>query len=111
MSSNNSHCPDGGLSKVARTYLLTGLTQYEQGEHRKAIQDYTKAIEIAKNYVAAYVNRGLSHPLSGHYKRSLEDFETALKLDPEYMQAYYFRPSPMRRRANMILPSRITATP
>ena len=84
-------CLNEELSKVARTYLLMGLAQYEQGKHRNAIQDYTRAIETAPDYVTAYVNRGLSHSMKGSYKQALADFDKALQLDPEYMQAYYFR--------------------
>ncbi len=84
-------CLDEELSRIARTYLLLGLTHYEHGDHRKSIREYTNAIETAPNYVTAFANRGLSYTEQGDYKKALEDFNEALRLDPEYMQAYYFR--------------------
>jgi tetratricopeptide (TPR) repeat protein len=91
-------CLDEGLSKVARTYLLLGLTHYESGDHKKAIQEYTNAIEIDPTYATAYVNRGLSRSIKGQYKDALNDFDHALQLQPGNMQAYYFRAAAHERK-------------
>lgn len=84
-------CLSEELSRVARTYLLLGLTYYDAGEQKKAVANYSKAIEFAPEYVTAYANRGLSHSVSGRHQLALEDFDRAIELDPTYMQAYYFR--------------------
>ena len=84
-------CLSEELSRVARTYLLLGLSYYDQGEHARAIANYSKAIEFAPEYVTAYANRGLSYAMKKDYDRALQDFDRAIELDPSYMQAYYFR--------------------
>jgi tetratricopeptide (TPR) repeat protein len=84
-------CLSEELARVARTYLLLGLTYYDAGEQKKAIANYSKAIELAPNYVTAFANRGLSHSMNDEHDLALADFEQAIDLDPGYMQAYYFR--------------------
>ena len=84
-------CLSEELNRVARTYLLLGLSYYGQEEQNKAIANYSKAIEFAPAYVTAYTNRGLSYAMQGKVNESLADFETAIGIDPEYMQAYYYR--------------------
>jgi tetratricopeptide (TPR) repeat protein len=84
-------CLSEELGRVARTYLLLGLTYHDASEHKKAISNYSKAIELVPNYVTALSNRGLSHSMNGEYDLALSDFERAIDLDPNYMQAYYFR--------------------
>ncbi len=79
------------LGRVARTYLLLGLTHYDAGEQRAAIANYSKAIEFAPEYVTAFANRGLSNALLGNFRDAIADYDTAIDLDPGYMQAYYFR--------------------
>ena len=50
-------CLSEELNRVARTYLLLGLSYYGQDEQNKAIANYSKAIEFAPAYVTAYTNR------------------------------------------------------
>ncbi|MDA0271752.1 MAG: tetratricopeptide repeat protein, partial [Proteobacteria bacterium] len=84
-------CLSDELQRVARIYLLLGLTYYDTGEQKKEIANYSKAIELAPNYVTALANRGLSHSMNNEYDLALVDFEQAISIDPDYMQAYYFR--------------------
>ncbi len=84
-------CLNEELSRVARSYLLLGLSWYDKGNQRQAIKAYSKAIETDPDYTTAWVNRGLSHALRGRYSKALADFETALQQDPANMQAFYFR--------------------
>lgn len=71
-------CLSEELNRVARTYLLLGLTYYDAKEQNKAIANYSKAIEFAPNYVTAFANRGLSYSMKGNYKDALEDFDKAI---------------------------------
>lgn len=86
-----NNCLSEELGRVARTYLLLGLSHYERGEQQRAIANYSKAIEFAPSYVTAYANRGLSYAMQKDYDEALRDFDRAIALDPGYMQAYYFR--------------------
>jgi tetratricopeptide (TPR) repeat protein len=93
-------CLDEELSRVARTYLLLGLSYYEGNEQNKAIANYSKAIEFAPTYVTAFVNRGLRYTAKGNYQLALNDFADAIELDPGYMQAYYFRAYAHQKEGN-----------
>ena len=75
-------CLSEELGRVARTYLLLGLTYYDAGEQRKAIANYSKAIELVPNYVTAIADRGLSHSMNDEYDLALNDFERAIELVP-----------------------------
>jgi tetratricopeptide (TPR) repeat protein len=45
-------------SNDADAYYNSGLTYYESGQYHKAIDDYTKAIELNPEDAKAYVGRG-----------------------------------------------------
>lgn len=85
-----SNCPDAELGRLARTYMLLGLTHYDNGDHKKAIAQYNKALETVPTYVTALTNQGLSYALSRKMKAAYEDFDAAIALNPEYMRAHYY---------------------
>ena len=48
----------------------------------EAIEDYSRAIELDGDFVAAYVNRGnVRQALKQHYL-AIEDYDRGLNLDP-----------------------------
>lgn len=49
----------------------------------KAIECYTKAIELDKNYVTAYNNRGSAYDEIQQYENALKNFTLALEMEPE----------------------------
>ena len=61
-------CLDTELRRLARTYMLLDLTHYDNGDHKKAIAQYNKALETVPTYVTALTNRGLSYALSRNMK-------------------------------------------
>jgi hypothetical protein len=54
-------------------------------DHRGAIVDYTKAIEINPNFAVAYFRRGCSQNLLGDKESSIQDLKTSAALG--YSQA------------------------
>lgn len=52
-------------------------------DFNKAIEYYTKAIELDKNYVTAYNNRGNAYDEIKQYENALKDLTLALKMDAE----------------------------
>jgi Flp pilus assembly protein TadD len=58
------------------------------GEHDKAIEVYTKAIELDPNDAEAYNNRGLEYHNKGQYDSAIGDYTKAIELDPNYFYAY-----------------------
>src|SRR6266487_3273790 len=66
-----------------------GTRKAKSGDHRGAIEDFTKALEIAPNDAEAYYHRGLSRGKTGNPKGAIEDFTGALALIPQMEEALY----------------------
>ncbi|MBI1870446.1 MAG: tetratricopeptide repeat protein [Chlamydiae bacterium] len=77
------------LDLVISYYPKSYTPYYERGryfmvlkEYQKAIEDFTKAIEMFPSYEEAYTKRGVSHVRLGEYEAALNDFSKAIELDP-----------------------------
>lgn len=57
----------------------------------RAIAYYSEALELAPDFVSAYINRGSAFHQTGQLQRAIQDFDQALKLDPDNARAYYNR--------------------
>ena len=53
-----------------------------------AVDDFSKAIEIAPKYSEAYSNRGKSFFAKKNYLKALEDYTKAIDFDPKNAGAY-----------------------
>lgn len=56
-------------------------------EYDKAVEWYTKAINIEPKYIDAYYNRGLCYELLNNRTNAKNDFQTVLKLHPTHTYA------------------------
>ncbi len=64
-------------------YYNRGLAYEHLGNHRQAIEDYDKSIEINPNFhVRAYYNRGLAYTMLGNYPQAIEDYNKAIEIYP-----------------------------
>ncbi|WP_378172426.1 tetratricopeptide repeat protein [Aquimarina sp. SS2-1] len=61
------------------------------GERKKAIDDFTKCLEIKDDYFVALQNRGLSYMHSKQYDKSLIDFNKAIEVNPSESAGYLNR--------------------
>lgn len=82
-------CLDNKLGRVARTWLLLGLANYDKAQYATAIEYYDQAIEAVPGYAAAWANRGLARSALGENDDAMADVDRALSLDPSSMQAWY----------------------
>lgn len=64
---------------------------YNEPNYDKAIEDYTKAIELNPNFADAYYNRGLAWVAikEKEYDKAIKDYTKAIELKPDYADAYY----------------------
>ena len=69
-------------------YYSRGISYAELGDHQKAIDDYSKAIEVDPQYAIAYCNRALSHAKLNNHQQAIDNLTEAIKIDPEYAVAY-----------------------
>lgn len=58
------------------------------GEHSKALEDYSQALELNPKYATAFYNRGIEYAALGEQQKALEDYTQAIELDPKLSQAY-----------------------
>lgn len=68
-----------------------GVIFYDSGDYDKAIESYTKAIELNINYIEAYNNRGISYRYLKEYEKAIADINKAIELKPNYANAYHYR--------------------
>lgn len=68
-----------------------GDRYYEERQYEKAVDSYSKAIQLQANIAQFYCDRGCAYDSLGDYDRALSDFEKAMELDPDYEAAYVNR--------------------
>jgi tetratricopeptide (TPR) repeat protein len=79
----------------ASEYFKLGQDAAKSGNHRKAIEYFTKAIEVKPNDVNIYIARGWSYYALKDYKNATYDFTKAIELKKfdNDAEAYYGRGS------------------
>lgn len=73
--------------KTAKDFLLQGDYEYEKGSCDKAVQNYTKAININPKYAEAYNNRGYTYMRIRNFENAIYDLNKAIELRPNYINA------------------------
>ncbi len=64
-------------------YGLRGETYYHMGKYAKAVQDFSKAIEINPRHSGVYLERGNAYFNLKKYANAKDDYLMTLKLDPK----------------------------
>eukprot|EP00158_Paraphelidium_tribonemae_P007175 Partr_v1_DN28138_c0_g1_i1_m55886 putative Tetratricopeptide repeat domain 25 len=83
------------LSEVAgpvssfQSQSAEGDIMAKQGEYRKAVEAYTRALNYRANEKNVLIARSRCHLAMGDAQSALDDAETALKEDPEFFKAKY----------------------
>jgi tetratricopeptide (TPR) repeat protein len=77
-------------SKSALAHLMRGILLEDAGDHRGALADFSRAIEIQPAPVA-YYNRGTSYLALADHTRAVADFDRALAGDEQMPQAFVNR--------------------
>lgn len=81
--------------RTDRTHKLAlvsrGAAFMRTGNHKTALADFDRTLEIDPKYARAHHLRGLTREFDGDDDGALEDFNRALDLQPDYGAAYYSR--------------------
>lgn len=77
--------------EFVKKYYNRGIAYSEKGEVERAIEDYTKAIELNPKFAEAYYQRGIAYRIKGDYKLAIADYTKAIDLKPDDADAYYRR--------------------
>lgn len=72
-------------------YNHRGLAFFALSQYEKAIEDFTKAIDMAPDDMRVYTNRGLAYRMVKCYNEALEDFNKSLQLNPLWADTFYGR--------------------
>ena len=72
-------------------YFNEGVKKYNAKDFEGAKVDFTKAIELDPNFVAAYTNRGFAKHILKEFEGAKEDFTKAIELDPNLVEAFISR--------------------
>ena len=68
-----------------------GIALVEEGKFEEAIENFSKAILIAPDYLVPYINRGNAYEKIGYAQKAIDDYNQAIKMKPNYSVAYYDR--------------------
>ena len=71
----------------AETYYSRGVAHSKNGELDKAIENYTKAIELKPDYAEAYYNRGGTFLRLGEREKAKSDLAIARNLGSDAITA------------------------
>ena len=84
-------------------YFARGLAYDEKKNYKRAIEDYTKTIELKPNYAEAYDQRGMVHFSRGDYNHAIENFTSAIELDYWLISSVYsMRSSTLARMGDFV---------
>ncbi|XP_037946088.1 serine/threonine-protein phosphatase 5 [Teleopsis dalmanni] len=78
-------------SGLAEGYKNQGNEYLKSKDFTKAIEFYTKAIELCPSSAIYYANRSLAHLRQESFGFALQDGISAVKSDPAYLKGYYRR--------------------
>ena len=77
------------IGNDAEAYNTQGLENYRRQQWDSALVNFTKAIELNRDYADAYENRGLLYHRQQKLDLALADFNRAIQLSPENPRTYY----------------------
>lgn len=77
------HTQNDLLKRKAYAYVSQGIQFAYQNHFKKAIANFTKALQLAPNFAPAYVSRGIVFERQENYELALQDFTSALAVNPD----------------------------
>jgi Tfp pilus assembly protein PilF len=78
---------DGGLKHRALTLWMQAQQHQLRGEHQRAIELYTKSLEVYPT-AEAYTFRGWAYSFQGRVDDAIEDCKKAIAVDPTFGNPY-----------------------
>lgn len=82
---SNAYC------QVSLKYWLDGNEKMITEDYKGAVLDYSKAIKLNPNFIAAYENRGKSKLYLKDYRGAIIDFNRAIELNPDNADYFVYR--------------------
>jgi|GEM_PF-4777166 len=79
-----------GDTVLAWVYHNRGLIHALRNQSDKAIEDYTKGLEVLPDHML-YFNRGRALAAKGDDRQAIEDYTKCLEIYPDFLRAYQLR--------------------
>lgn len=76
---------------LAKELGIRGFLKADRGDHRGAIADFTRALELDPSNTDLYYNRGISRAAIGDHSGAIADFTQTIRRDPRSADAYFNR--------------------
>jgi Flp pilus assembly protein TadD len=76
--------PGETASDLAIAYSIRGGAHQAEGDSDRAIEDFTKAIELNPQDAKAYVRRGNVYQVNGDSDHAIADYNKAIEINPLY---------------------------
>lgn len=84
--------PDGSnVLEEAIVYLKIGNKRVSEKNFNAAAENYTKALEIKKDFKEALKNRGICYTMLNFDEKAIDDFNAAIKLAPTDETLFSYR--------------------
>jgi tetratricopeptide (TPR) repeat protein len=80
----------GADSRLAGAYNVRGLAERALGDPRKALEDLTRAVDLAPDSYN-YFQRGATYQMLGQDREALADFNQMIAIQPDSASAYFAR--------------------
>ena len=79
------------VPRTANDYYRRGLDNYNKGNYERAIENYSRAIQINGNFFNAYSGRAEAYSKIGNNRNAIADYTTMISLNPNDSEAYLVR--------------------
>ncbi len=76
---------------LALMHRERGVSYHAKGDYDRALDDFTRAIELAPQNAFCYNQRGVSYHNKGEHDRALADLTRAIELAPQQAEYYFER--------------------
>jgi uncharacterized Zn-binding protein involved in type VI secretion len=83
--------PVGAVQQAAQIALNQGIESIYSGSYDRAINEFSKAIELNPNFAQLYYYRGYAYYVRTNYNEAITDFNKIIELNPRNAGAYYYR--------------------
>lgn len=80
-----------GGENTAIAYLSRGVARLQLDETKRAIEDFSRSLQIEPSNPRAWYYRGTAHMLDRNLDRAVKDFKRAIDLRPDHGLAYLAR--------------------
>ncbi|MBW0432056.1 tetratricopeptide repeat protein [Leptospira yasudae] len=91
-SDTNAGSPSGAATGEDPNEVFNRAYQAnERGEYKKAVEEYSKYLELVPGDASGYYNRGLALYTMKQYEDAVKDFDKAVEIDPNKTAAYLYK--------------------